>query len=393
MIEDYFQTKKTKRKSKILSLGDQQNLSNSCGITENYFEYFQKFFNYFFPIVQTRKECQSVEDLGGKRNKLFEYKKKNTLLILGSDGAGKNSLVETIFKFTSSEKTSRLKIMTPNDHPLQIYISNSYSYEFINSLNQNFDLIWYLIDLGIGRILDSDIELINNLSRERKMVILFNKKDLEPEDKSEELKVNLTKRLLDIRNIIGIIKVSSLEAPLLYYTKCERCSSTRLILDMFELNALCKVCKYEKSIKNKNDLDELIEISCSNMDQYFRNMLINFQYVNIKLKYERFNNIMEKAINTNDSVEEFIKDISILFNIWNDEMFENVIGSELVSFLSEFIKKTSYDKKVIIPSISIMIMKKIKKEVFNFQELLDLFVKMSSNGFESSIILKKEFGL
>jgi GTP-binding protein EngB required for normal cell division len=195
--------------------------------------------------------------------------RKNTtrpnVLVAGTTGAGKSSLINAIFGRQLAQEGAGEPITThftryaPEDADVAIYDSRGLEHgnidAFIATTRAFFDelrkgssitdavhVVWYVINGAGSRIQPFEEEICRTLFANLPIIFLINKADIS----SDEDRAILRKTLiaLNLPSCVGIFDtVSGNHAPLLNVTKCPKCGSDDLNIRKKKGIATCEACE------------------------------------------------------------------------------------------------------------------------------------------------------
>lgn len=197
-------------------------------------------------------------------NEIVRNTTRPNVLVAGTTGAGKSSLINSIFGRQLAQEGAGEPITThftryaPDDARVVIYDSRGLEHgntdafiestrEFVEqlaeggSLEDSIHVVWYVINGAGSRIQPFEEELVKTLFSSVPLMFLINKADISSDEDRAILRQTLT--AMNVPSCMGIFDtVSGAHDPLLNVTKCPKCGSDDINIRKKRGIATCENC-------------------------------------------------------------------------------------------------------------------------------------------------------
>lgn len=297
---------------------------------------------------------------------ILEQQDKVNILITGTTGAGKSSLINSIFKQNLALTgagvpiTQKFYKYKSNNCPIVIYDSrglehgNSDLYikstkEFLDkhslSTSDNGELIhivWYVVNSANSRWHKFEENLCRNIFHNLPIMFILNKADLTT-IKEREL---LRKCIMDMNlsNNSGIYDIVSIDGNVKNIEMCYSCKSDDIIIKKKIQTVQCMTCNYTESYLSynlsNNGRETLVTDTYNILPQSIKVAFSSAQYTSIDLKKQISNNSIIKYwdewkhINSSDEFMNIISNmmvhLSIVWNLRHAEQYGNFMANDII---------------------------------------------------------------
>lgn len=279
---------------------------------------------------------------------------KPNVLVVGTTGAGKSSLINTIFgekvaqEGTGKPVTTHFNRYEPDTLPVVIYDSKGLEHgntaEFITSTEQFFEdvgaslqdtihVVWYVINGPGSRIQPFEEEIWKSLFKDIPILFIINKGDIATDSDRAMIRETINgHNLVSCKGIFDM--VSGTREPVLNVTNCAKCGSDDIEVRKRKRTATCAACGHTFSIQATNE--ELIKTTLKILPDKAREAFISAQSTSCSHKDLRAKLIMhEYARNAKGPggggvLSEMTKVLVRLASMWNFQRYGMSVSHTIV---------------------------------------------------------------
>eukprot|EP01128_Nolandella_sp_AFSM9_P000600 TRINITY_DN1074_c0_g1_i2.p1 TRINITY_DN1074_c0_g1~~TRINITY_DN1074_c0_g1_i2.p1 ORF type:complete len:648 (+),score=116.23 TRINITY_DN1074_c0_g1_i2:68-1945(+) len=248
--------------------------------------------------------------------------RKPNVLLTGITGAGKSSLINSLFGKDVAATGTGVPITQHftkyEDDDLRVVIYDSKGLEhgqfenFIDTTNDFFDehkigthgesrdaihVVWYIVNSAHSRFEPFEEHLCRELFNRAPLMFLLNKADISTKDDRERFRAMIND--LKLPNCVGVYDtVARKHSPqLLAIDRCPNCGNDDVLIRKKKMQMICPECDYSESLKQSNGLDDMISATVNVLPEVVRDAFVSAQNVSFMLKETTSRVIIEEFYN------------------------------------------------------------------------------------------------
>lgn len=295
------------------------------------------------------------------RETLEEFRKeilKPNVLVVGTTGAGKSSLINTIFgekvaqEGTGKPVTTHFNRYEPETLPVVIYDSKGLEHgntaEFIESTKKFFaetqgdvrnmiHVVWYVVNGASSRVQPYEEEICKMLFNEIPVIFIINKGDISSD--ADRAVIRETLESFKLHNCHGIFDaVSGDRVPLLKIERCPACGSDDIEIRKIKQIVCCESCGKTSSMKVSRK--DIITATLDILPSITREAFIFAQAYSCSHKDERAKEVIREHVTKfsgsclgRDLFRVFMKTLVRLAILWKIQHYGLLVSHEIASIM------------------------------------------------------------
>ena len=216
--------------------------------------------------------------------------KRPRVLIAGSAGAGKSSIINTVFGAEIAQEgagrpiTQHFHRYEPEGMPIILYDSKGLEVgmaleEFIsstrdyfshpeetkeeeensleNSIEQRVDVVWYIVNSAAARFQDFEEHICRQLFVDIPIIFILNKADISTTEQRAALRQVIDK--LQLSNCLGVYDCVTQKYTTRALNNCEECGSDDLIVYRKQKVGICEDCGHSTSTQISSGIENILK--------------------------------------------------------------------------------------------------------------------------------------
>mmetsp|Transcript_130556 Transcript_130556/g.194443 ORF Transcript_130556/g.194443 Transcript_130556/m.194443 type:complete len:420 (+) Transcript_130556:228-1487(+) len=248
--------------------------------------------------------------------------KRPRVLIAGVAGAGKSSIINTVFGSDMAKEgagrpvTQHFHRFEPKDKPIILYDSKGLEVgmqleEFISTtrayftqlnngdeercMEQQIDVVWYIVNSAAARFQDFEEQICKQLFKNLPIIFILNKSDISTKEQREALcKVILE---MNLSNCIGTYGAVTQKYCTNSPTACVSCGCPDLVIYRRDKLCVCEECGHTFSSIVPTGLEEIMQAVVTALPHFVKDSFVATQRVSFQLKEERARKIITEFYN------------------------------------------------------------------------------------------------
>lgn len=244
--------------------------------------------------------------------------RKPNVLIIGFCGAGKSSIINTVFGKDVAQEgagkpmTQHFEKHSPANKPIVIYDSkgieagmhfdefmedtemffkNQSKEKGVENIGSVIHLVWYVINSAAARFQDFEERICKELFADLPIVFLLNKSDISTDEQKDELRRIIYD--MHLPNCLGVFETcTSKYAELKRVDECPKCGDQDIVIYRRKQIALCEHCGVETPLTASTGLSQVMEVTINELPAIAREAFIAAQNVSFRLKDKRASKVI-----------------------------------------------------------------------------------------------------
>jgi GTP-binding protein EngB required for normal cell division len=295
-------------------------------------------------------------------DELIKKQKKVNVLITGITGAGKSSLINSIFDKDLAQTgvgkpiTQHFQKYSSDTSTINIYDSKGLEHgnhvSFIKSTKIFLDkhmvgknpihVVWYVINSAASRWHDFEEKICRSLFSDIPIIFILNKADLTTKRQQNALRKCILNLKLD--NCLGVYNVVSVNNKIKSVNVCSSCYGDDIAIKKKDLVYECYECGFTESIKIDNGRDKLVRKTYKILPSFIKIAFIKAQKVSFDLKEEHSLTIIKEFWdnwsypNTINNflilVANMMAELSLNWELKHNHQYADYIANNLIMLMS-----------------------------------------------------------